>query len=105
MARAARFTMLTLSAFILLVTLPAIYYAEAYPNDVDVLSLPAGGWKDTDRVQRLVDGIRQSEAIQLAMGEARGAVHRALNALEGAPETPEKEALDNLARFIVDRKV
>lgn len=88
-----------------LVTLPAIYYAEAHPRDEDVLSLPAGGWKDTNRVQRLVDGIRQSEAIQQAMREARTAVHRALSALEDAPETPEKEALDNLARFIIDRKV
>jgi geranylgeranyl pyrophosphate synthase len=88
-----------------LVTLPAIYYAEAHPRDEDVLSLPEGGWKDTNRVQRLVDDIRQSEAIQQAMGEARSAVHRALSALEEAPETPEKEALDNLARFIVDRKV
>jgi geranylgeranyl pyrophosphate synthase len=57
-----------------LVTLPAIYFAEAHPRDEDVLSLPEGGWKDTDRVQRLVDGIRQSEAIQQAMGEARRAV-------------------------------
>ena len=88
-----------------LVTLPAIYYAEAHPREEDVVSLPEGGWKDTNRVQRLVDGIRQSEAIQQAMDEARSAVHRALGALEEAPETPEKEALDNLARFIVDRKV
>ena len=32
-----------------LVTLPAIYLAEANPDDEDVLSLPDGGWKDTDR--------------------------------------------------------
>ncbi|MGE5376740.1 MAG: polyprenyl synthetase family protein [Bacteroidota bacterium] len=88
-----------------LVTLPAIYYAEANPNDDDVLSLPEGGWKDTDRVQRLVDGIRQSKAIQQSMDEARLAVERAIAALEDAPDTPEKEALENLARFIVDRKV
>ena len=36
-----------------LVTLPAIYFAEANPNNEDVLSLPDGGWKDTERVQRL----------------------------------------------------
>ncbi|HJS18202.1 MAG TPA: polyprenyl synthetase family protein [Anaerolineales bacterium] len=88
-----------------LVTLPAIYYAEINPHDEDILSLPEGGWKDTERVHRLVDGIRQSEAIQQAMREVRSAVHRALSALEDAPETPEKEALDNLARFIVNRKV
>jgi geranylgeranyl pyrophosphate synthase len=88
-----------------LVTLPAIYFAEAYPQDEDVLSLPEGGWKDTERVQRLVDNIRQSQAIRQAMGEAREAVSRALKSLEDAPASPEREALENLAKFIVDRKI
>ncbi len=88
-----------------LVTLPAIYYAEANPLDEDVLSLPEGGGKDTDRVQRLVDGIRQSKAIQQSMDEARLSVDRAISALADAPESPEKDALEDLARFIVDRKV
>ena len=88
-----------------LVTLPAIYYAEEYPNDEDVLSLPSGGWKDTESVQRLVDGIRRNAAIEKAMNEAREAVSRALVALEDAPTVPERDALENLAKFIVDRKV
>ena len=88
-----------------LVTLPAIYFAEANPNNEDVMSLPTGGWKDTERVQRLVDNIRQSEAIQQAMDEARQAVSRALKSLSDAPVCPEKEALENLAKFIVDRKI
>jgi geranylgeranyl pyrophosphate synthase len=88
-----------------LVTLPAIYYAEAHPKDLDVLSLPEGGWKDTERVQRLVDNIRQSLAIRQAMDEARQAVNRALKALSDAPPSPEREALENLAKFIVDRKI
>ena len=88
-----------------LVTLPAISFAERYPDNADVLSLPSGGWKDTERVQRLVDSIRQSEAIQQAMDEARQAVSRALQSLNDAPVSPEKEALENLAKFIVDRKI
>ncbi len=88
-----------------LVTLPAIYYAEEHPNDEDVLSLPGGGWKETERVQRLVDNIRKNAAVEKAMDEARRAVNRALAALEEAPAVPEREALENLARFIVDRKV
>jgi geranylgeranyl pyrophosphate synthase len=87
-----------------LVTLPAIYFAEANPRNEDVLSLPEGGWKDTARVQRLVDAIRQSYAIEQSIEEARRAVSRALNALEDAPASPEKEALEDLAKFIVDRK-
>ena len=88
-----------------LVTLPAIYYAEEHPNDEDVLSLPGGGWKETERVQRLVDNIRKNAAVEKAMDEARRAVNRALATLEEAPAVPEREALENLARFIVDRKV
>jgi geranylgeranyl pyrophosphate synthase len=88
-----------------LVTLPALYYAEAHPTNEDVLSLPEGGWKNTDRVQRLVDNIRQSPAVQQSMGEARQAVSRALRSLSDAPISPEREALENLAKFIVDRKI
>jgi geranylgeranyl pyrophosphate synthase len=88
-----------------LVTLPAIYYAETNPKNADVLSLPVGGWKDAERVQRLVDSIRQSKAIQQAMDEARQAVNRALKSLSDAPVSPEREALENLAKFIVDRKI
>jgi geranylgeranyl pyrophosphate synthase len=88
-----------------LITLPAIYYAEEHPHDDDVLSLPSGGWKDTERVQRIVDNIRRNAAVEKAMDEARSAVRRALNALEDAPASPEKDALENLAKFIVDRKV
>lgn len=88
-----------------LVTLPAIYFAEANRYDDDILSLPEGGWKDTARVQRLVDAIRQSRAVEESLEEARNAVSRALAALEIAPASPEKDALEDLAKFIVDRKI
>jgi geranylgeranyl pyrophosphate synthase len=88
-----------------LVTLPAIYFAEEHPNDEDILSLPEGGWKETERVQRLVDNIRQSDAIRQSMDEAQQAIHRALKSLSDAPPSPEREALEDLAKFIIDRKI
>jgi geranylgeranyl pyrophosphate synthase len=88
-----------------LVTLPAIYYAEEYPDDEDILSLPDGGWKKTELVQRIVDNIRRNAAIGKAMDEACQAVSRALSALEDAPASPERDALEDLAKFIVDRKM
>jgi len=39
------------------------------------------------------------------MDEARQAVSRALKSWGEAPVSPEKEALENLAKFIVDRKI
>jgi geranylgeranyl pyrophosphate synthase len=88
-----------------LITLPAIYFAESNPSNEDVLSLPEGGWKDAGRVQRLVDQIRRSGAIWQAMEEAQQAVRRALKSLSDAPVSHEREALEDLAKFIVDRKI
>jgi geranylgeranyl pyrophosphate synthase len=88
-----------------LVTLPAIYYAEAHPDDVDIVSLPNGGWTNNDNMTRLVDNIRASNASKKAMLEAEQHVERALSRLEAMDPCAEREALENLAKYIVDRKV
>jgi len=88
-----------------LVTLPAIYYAEANPNDPDVLSLPNGGWTNTENMTRLVDNIRKSNSSEQAMLEADQHTERALDRLNAMELCAEREALENLARYIVDRNV
>jgi geranylgeranyl pyrophosphate synthase len=88
-----------------LVTLPAIYYAEANPNDPDILSLPNGGWTNTENMTRLVANIRASDSSKQAMREAEQHVERALARLSAMEPCAEREALENLARYIVDRKV
>jgi geranylgeranyl pyrophosphate synthase len=87
-----------------LVTLPAIYYAESHPDDPDVLSLPQGGWTNAENMTRLVENIRQSSSTKKAMVEAEGHVDRALARLELLESTPERDALENLAKYIVDRR-
>ena len=88
-----------------LVTLPAIYYAEAHPKDPDVLSLPGGGWTHAENMARLIEHIRQSDAIERSMQEANQFVDRALARLEPLHPGVEREALENLAKYIVDRRV
>ena len=88
-----------------LVTLPAIYYAEANPNDPDILSLPNGGWTHNENMTRLVDNIRASNATVKAMIEAEQHIDRALAQLESLEPCAERDALENLAKYIVDRKV
>ena len=88
-----------------LVTLPAIFYADAFPEDPDVKSLADGGWANQERMARLVQSIRKTDALVRAMAEARQHVERALGTLERFDAGPEREALENLANFIVDRKV
>jgi geranylgeranyl pyrophosphate synthase len=86
-----------------LVTLPAIFYAEEYSSDPDVQTLRQGNWQDQASMQRLVDSIRSSNAIQLALDEAAVHVERALEALSPFPISVEREALIDLARYILDR--
>lgn len=88
-----------------LVTLPAIYYAEAFPKDEDVKSLSEGGWANEERMARLVKSIRNTDAVKKAMSEANQHVEFALQTLEGFDPSPEREALENLAKFIVDRSI
>ena len=88
-----------------LVTLPAIYYAEAHPQDEDVRSLSDGGWANQERMARLVKSIRETDSVRRAMAEANQHVEHALLTLEAFEPGLERDALENLAKFIVDRKV
>jgi geranylgeranyl pyrophosphate synthase len=87
------------------VTLPAIYYAELAPDDPDVRSLAEGGWANQERMVRLVESIRRTDSVQHAMQEATRHVERALVVLNDLEPGVEREALENLAKFIIDRKV
>ena len=88
-----------------LVTLPAIYFAETHPDNADVKALRHGDWQDQVRMTRLVESIRGSEAVPMALQEAAEYVERALKALDKFPLSVEREALADLARYIVDRSI
>ncbi len=88
-----------------LVTLPAIYYAEAHPDDEDVRSLSDGGWANQERMTRLVNSIRATDSVAKAMRDANQHVDAALGILRTFEPGPERDALESLAKFIVDRHV
>ena len=54
---------------------------------------------------RLVESIRKTDAVKKAMNEARQHVELALKILEGFEPGLEREALENLAKYIIDRNV
>lgn len=88
-----------------LVTLPAIYYAETNPSDPDVISLVEGGWNERPRMERLVTSIQSSSVARRAMTEAEGFIESALGRLEAFAHSAEREALEALAKYIVDRRI
>lgn len=88
-----------------LVTLPAIYYHEAHPDDADMAAILNGHYDDDAKMDRLVSAIRQSGAIQQSMEEARQFVDRGIAAIANLPDNKEHRALEELAFYIVDRDI
>jgi geranylgeranyl pyrophosphate synthase len=88
-----------------LITLPAIYYVEAHPEDEDMKAVLAGHHDDDIQMDRLVAAIRESGAIHQAMDEAREFVDRGIQAIASLPDNKEHHALVELAYYIVDRDI
>jgi geranylgeranyl pyrophosphate synthase len=87
-----------------LITLPALCYLESNPSDPDMRALLNGSRYDETRVDRLVKAIRESGAVEQALGEAREFVQRGIDALYGFPAGEERQALEDLAYYILDRR-
>jgi geranylgeranyl pyrophosphate synthase len=88
-----------------LVTLPAIYYAEAHPDDPDVICLTSGCYSEHERMERLVLAVGKSSGVKKSLEEAEGYIQKALHPLEGMPACIERQALHDVARYIVTRKI
>ena len=88
-----------------LVTLPALFYQEANPDDPDMQAVISGEYHNGERMIRLVESIRASGAIEQAHGEAKAFVERGLKALDGLPQVEEYWGLLEIGSYIVDRKI
>ncbi|MCF6277410.1 MAG: polyprenyl synthetase family protein [Anaerolineales bacterium] len=88
-----------------LITLPALFYIEENPTDENVKALLSGNYHNSKKMAALVESIRNSNAIQQALLEAKGYATRALNALNGQPQGTERKALEGLANYVISRDV
>ena len=83
-------------------TLPSLYYGEQNPGD-KVLKDVFDGSASNSEIDQLIERINQSGVIQLAMNEARECTKNAISSLAGFPKGGDREALEDLANYIVDR--
>ena len=88
-----------------LITLPALYYIEANPNDEKVKSLLNGHYHNEKEMSILVEAIRKSDAIPNALDKAKKYASRALQSLNGQPPSKERRALENLTEYVTNRNV
>lgn len=85
-------------------TLPALYYKESHPDDQDFTALMKGEGDD-QLMAKVIREIKSSGAIERALGDARQASQRAVQALYKLPEGRERDALEKLAEFVVEREI
>ena len=88
-----------------LVTLPALHYLEKYPDDPDMRTVVENRIVSEEAIMTVVTAIRESGAIQSSLEVASQFIERALQALESMPETDERDALEALAKFVVNRQI
>lgn len=87
-----------------LVTLPVMYFVDEHPDDPTVTDLLEGRCiKDSEEINRVVDLIRTGESIQRALAEAESYAQKAIAQLKKLPECQERNALEQIAHFIVAR--
>lgn len=87
-----------------LITLPTLCYLEAAPNERELYGLLDEQRLEEADLDRLIEAIRASDAIDQALKEAEGFAALGEELLEDMPVTPEREALADLARYVVRRK-
>ena len=89
-----------------LITLPTIYYIENNPENKNVIKLLSGDFAThQEEMAELVQSVRSSECIQLAYKDARSLVEDVIKILDDLPEGEERHALEELAWYIIDRKI
>lgn len=88
-----------------LITLPALFYLELYPDDPVIRAIKEDRGYPDSAMDQLVTSIRESGAIDKSMDQACRFIESALDKLSQLPECEERDALDDLASYIVERPI
>ena len=83
-------------------TLPAIFYGEEHPEDEVLLACLDGSATESD-ADKLIQRINQSGVIERTLSEARICAENAVHNLREFPGGREKDSLERLGMYIIDR--
>jgi geranylgeranyl pyrophosphate synthase len=86
-----------------IVTLPALYYLHAHPDDERLAFAVRDGAED-ELVREVASAVRQSGAISQAMDRARGFIVQSLAALVALPEGEPRSIMQALAEYTISRR-
>ena len=87
-----------------IITLPAICFLQAHPEDGTVARVLRGRGEGDDEVRAAVEMIKESGAIESSTAEAKRFVARSRDALSILPHNDYRQAMLDLADFVVERR-
>jgi geranylgeranyl pyrophosphate synthase len=87
-----------------IVTLPTLYYLNQHPDD-ELLAQVLEGRAENGIIETAVSRIREAGAIDAAMNDARDHVLHAQAALNDLPDNRYRQAILDLADFVVQRRI
>jgi len=85
-------------------TLPTLYFTEENPDHPELKAVMNGKGK-SDLIEKVITDIKNSRAIHRALEDARLYAGRAVEALDGLPPGEDRDALRELAEFVVEREI
>ncbi len=89
-----------------IVTLPVIEYCEHHPNDPLIKPIQNHECvQDDHQINQLVEKIHSSSSIRDAHLEACQFIDRGIKELMALPKSLERDALEEIAHYIVDRRI
>jgi len=80
----------------------AIYYGEQHPEDEVLLACLDGSATESD-ADKLIQRINQSGVIERTLDDARKCAENAVHNLSDFPTGREKDSLEKLGMYIIDR--
>ena len=86
-----------------IITLPVYFYIQRPERRQQIVDMIESHPTGDPIVDEVVTIIRNSDAIEQAHGEARAFVNKALDSLETLPPGPHRDALGDVARYVVER--
>jgi len=88
-----------------LITLPTLLFMEIYPNNSEIEKIIQNNSSSAEDFDRLIESIRASGVIDKAKEEAGRFVDNARLILTAQPASPERDALEELATYIINRSL
>ncbi len=86
-----------------LVTLPTLLYFEGEPKQKQLINQVTTGSLTEEQLEQLINDVRESDGVTRALEQAGSYIEESLKNLERLPGKPERDALSDLARYIVTR--